>query len=127
MYLRRRNIDKRDQEKPRVWRAAIYLSESDPKATGAGSEPSIARQRRRCHSTATALGAEVLGEFVDTRLYVSLWPELHQALELAQEQRLDYLIVSSLDRLPKNRDDVFEVAWRLGHAGTVPTPASEDD
>lgn len=48
-------------------------------------------------------------------------------LSFAQKRRLDYLIVSSLDRLASNEDEAFEVAWCLGHAGTVPVPAYEDD
>ena len=39
MYLKRQNIDKRDQEKPRVWRAAIYMCE--PNAKHGVSEPSV--------------------------------------------------------------------------------------
>ena len=46
---------------------------------------------------------------------------------LAQEQRLDYLIVWSLDLLADFDDDAFEAAWHLGHAGTIPILAAEDD
>jgi hypothetical protein len=128
MYLIRSNNDERDRESPRVLRAAIYLSEPDAKdANGRNSEPPIVRQRMLCRRTATWLQVEVVGEFVDIQPYVSLRPGLHQALETAQKRRLDYLIVSSLDRLASNGDEAFEVAWRLGHAGTVPMPAYEDD
>ncbi len=124
MYLKRQNIDTRDQG-PRVWRAAIYLCEPDAK--NGVSEPTIARQRRLCRSAAGLLRVEVLGEFVDTRKYGSLRPGLYQALEAAQQQRLDYLIVWSLDLLADFDEDAFEVAWHLGHAGTIPMPAYEDD
>jgi hypothetical protein len=128
MYLKRQNIDERDQEVPRVWRAAIYLCEPGAKnAGGRNSEPPIVRQRMLCRRAAAWLRVEVVGEFVDTQPYVSLRPGLHQALELAQKRRLDYLIVSSLDRLASNEDEAFEVAWCLGHAGTVPVPAYKDD
>lgn len=128
MYLKRQNIDERDQETPRVWRAANYLCEPGAKnADGRNSEPSIVRQRMLCRCAAKWLRVEVVGEFVDIQPYVSLRPGLHQALEFAHERRLDYLIVSSLDRLASNEDEAFEVAWRLGHAGTVPMPACEDD
>jgi Resolvase, N terminal domain len=127
MYLRRSNKDKRDQERPRTWRAAIYLSERDSRVkANIGNELSIEVQRGLCRHQAKKLQAEVVGEFIDTRLYSLLWPQLHQALELAQEERLDYLIISSLDRLPSDRKNAFEVAWRLGHAGTIPMPVGED-
>lgn len=128
MYLIRHNNDERDLERPRVWRAAIYLCEPDAKdASGAGGEPSIAMQRWLCRCAAKWLGAEVVGEFVDTEPHVSFRPGLHQALEFAQKRRLDYLMVSSLDRLASNGENAFEAAWRLGQAGTVPMPAEEDD
>lgn len=118
MYLKRSNIDKRDREKPRVWRAAIYLCEPDTKNGVTG--PSVTEQREVCRHQAKSLQATVVGEFVDTRKYGYLRPGLHQALETAQEQRLDYLIVWSLELLADLNEDAFEVAWRLGHAGTIP-------
>jgi DNA invertase Pin-like site-specific DNA recombinase len=53
-------------------------------------------------------------------------PGLYQALEAAQEQRLDYLIVWSLDLLADFDEDAFEAAWHLGHAGTIPILAYEE-
>jgi len=125
MNLKRSNIDKRDQEEPRIWRAAIYLCEPDAK--NGVTEPPIARQRMLCRQTAAWLQVEAPSEFVDTRQYGSLRPGLHQALEAAQQQRLDYLIVWSLDLLADSDEDAFEVAWYLGQAGTVPMLAYEDD
>lgn len=46
MYLKRRNIDERDQEKPRIWRGAIYMCE--PNGKDGVTEPSVARQRVLC-------------------------------------------------------------------------------
>jgi hypothetical protein len=43
-----------------------------------------------------------------------------------QGQRLDYLIVSSRDRLAGDCDEAFEVAWRLGLAGTVVVPVDAE-
>jgi hypothetical protein len=126
MFLKRINSDKRDQEKPRIWRAVIYLAEPVKKADGRYTGPSIAEQRALCRSEAIRLQAKVIGEFVDIRRYADLRPGLYQALKLAQEERLDYLIVSSLDRLANNQEDFFEAAWYLGHAGTVPMPAEVD-
>lgn len=125
MYLKRINKDKRDREKPRVWRAAIYLCEPDVK--NGVTEPSVAKQRALCRQEAKRLGAEMHGEFLDTRKYGFLRPGLHEALETAQEQRLDYLIIWSLDILADLPGDIFEVAWRLGHAGTVPMPLYGED
>ena len=125
MQFERRNIDKRDQEKPRIWRAAIYLCEPD--ARNGVSEPSISRQRALCRREAKRQAVKVLGEFVETRKYGPLRPRLYQALELAWEQRLDYLIVWSVDLLADLDEDAFEVAWHLGQAGTIPLPVYEDD
>jgi hypothetical protein len=48
-------------------------------------------------------------------------------LELAgQDRRLDYLIVASLDRLMAGLNEAFEIAWRLGFAGTVVVPADAE-
>jgi hypothetical protein len=126
MYLRRSNLDRRDLERPRVWRAAIYLV--DPVAaaeSGRREGLPIDRQRELCRWQARRLGAAVLGEFVDADRHASLRSGLHQALEAAQEERLDYLIVPSLDVLMSNPELAFETGWRLGHAGTVPMTASE--
>jgi hypothetical protein len=125
MYLKRSNIDRRDQEEPRVWRAAIYLCEPDAK--NGVTEPTVAEQRKLCRQQAKSLQVKVVGEFVDTREYGFLRPWLHEALETAQEQRLDYMIVWSLDLLADLYEDAFEVAWRLGHAGTIPMPVYEDN
>lgn len=67
MYLKRSNIDKRDQEEPRVWRAVIYLCEPDAK--NGVTEPTVAEQRKLCRQQAKSLQAKVVGEFVDTREY----------------------------------------------------------
>lgn len=125
MHLRRINKDKRDQEEPRVWRAAIYLYEPDAVGRAAGKmNASIVRQRELCRFEAARLRAEVVGEFVDVGLHAPLRSGLHMALETAQDQRVDYLIVASLDHLLDGMEgDAFEVAWRLGHAGTFPIPA----
>ena len=125
MLLRRINKDERDREEPRIWRAAIYLCAPDAK--NGVSEPSIARQRTLCRQEAKRLQVKVIGEFVDTRMYGPLRPWLYQALQLAQEQRLDYLIVWSLDLLADLDEDAFEVAWQLGHAGTIPMPLYGED
>lgn len=119
--LTRRKREERDWVPlPRVWRAAIYLStDGNEEMRVLADVPPIAQQRVLCRCAATVLHAEVIGEFIDWELVPSR-PGVRQVLELAdQDPRLDYLIVSSLDRLVSNSDEAFEIAWRLGFAGTV--------
>jgi hypothetical protein len=119
--------DGRNQEKPRVWRAVIYMCE--PNSKHGVTEPSVARQRDLCRLEATRLKAEVVGEFVDIQDFglAVTRPGLYQALQLAREQRVDYLIVTSLDVLAVVDDDRFEVAWHLGQAGTIPMEAMTEN
>jgi hypothetical protein len=127
MNFIRRNTDERDQEKPRIWRAAIYMCE--PNSKHGITEPSVPEQLAFCRREAKRLGAEVLGEFLDIQAFglAVTRPGLHQALQLAWEKRLDYLIVASLDVLADFDDDRFEAAWNLGQAGTVPMEAMTED
>jgi len=127
--LTRRKREERDWVPlPRVWRAAIYLREPNTDEWGIPlSAPSIDQQRLLCRCAATVLHAEVIGEFIDTVALSSSRPGLRRLLSVAgQEQRLDYLIVSSLDRLVSDCDEAFEIAWRLGFAGTVMIPADAE-
>jgi Resolvase, N terminal domain len=125
MQFTKRNRDERSQEKPRVCRVAIYLYE--PSTKDGVTEPSVPRQLAACRRTARRLKAEIVGEFLDVREFGYVRPGLYQALEAAQEQRLDYLIVWSLDLVADFDDDAFEAAWHLGHAGTIPILADEDE
>lgn len=113
---------------PRIWRAAIYLREPEHGGTDLPlSGPSVDRQRVLCRCAATVLHAEVVGEFVDFAAFRPARSGLHGMLDLAgQDRRLDYLIVSSLDRLAGDRDEAFEIAWSLGFAGTVVIPADAE-
>jgi hypothetical protein len=114
---------------PRIWRAVIYLREPYPdERDQPRKRPSIDQQRLLCRCAATVLHAEVVGEFVDELVHSPSRPGLRQVLELAgQDRRLDYLIVSSQDRLAGDCDEAFEIAWRLGFAGTVMIPADAED
>jgi hypothetical protein len=125
MNFERHNSDKRDREKPRIWRAVIYMCE--PNSKHGVTEPSIAQQWDLCRREATRLKAEVVGEFVDIHEFRFVRPGLYQALQLAREQQLDYLIVTSLDVLADFDDDRFEVAWHLGQAGAIPMEAMTED
>jgi hypothetical protein len=122
-----RDSEEPDQGESPVWRAAIYLREPDPHdLDGLPKGPSIDQQRLLCRCTATVLGAGVIGEFIDSWASLPLRPGLRQVLELASlNRRLDYLFVSSRDRLTSDCDEAFEIAWRLGYAGTVMVPADE--
>lgn len=126
--LTKRKREEDDGKTPRVWRAAIYLRKPEPgDADRPSRRPTIDKQRLLCRCAATVLHVVVIGEFVDEGPFMSSRPELHRLLELAdQGRRLDYLIVSSLDRLAGDRDEAFEVAWRLGFAGTVVIPADAE-
>jgi hypothetical protein len=113
----------------RIWRAAIYLREPGTDEWDIPlSGPSIDQQRLLCRCAATVLHAEVIGEFIDTEVLSPSRPGLRRLLRVAGlEQRLDYLIVSSRDRLVSDCDEAFEIAWRLGFAGTVMIPADADN
>jgi len=125
MHFDRHTIDKRDQEKPRIWRGVIYMCE--PNGNDGVTGLSVTRQLELCRREATRLRVEVASEFVDIREFRFVRPGLYQALQLAREQQLDYLIVTSLDVLADFDSDRFEVAWHLGQAGTIPIEAMTED
>jgi DNA invertase Pin-like site-specific DNA recombinase len=116
-----------DQEKPK--RAAIYLREHGTDEWDIPlSGPSIDQQRLLCRCAATVLHAEVIDEHIEEPTSSTLRPGLRLVLKLAgQNQRLDYLIVSSWDRLADDHDEAFEIAWRLSLEGTVVIPVDADD
>jgi Resolvase, N terminal domain len=116
VMLSKRNRQEKDRRAPRKMRTAIYLREStDDERNRPGGDLSVEQQRLLCRYKATQLWAEVTDEFVDDRH--SSQSGLAQVM--ARAQRLDYLIVSSLDRLVGDRDDAFDIAWRLGFAATI--------
>lgn len=116
-----------DQDKPR--RAAIYLSETGAdKKNQRRNAPSIDQQRSLCRCAATALNAEVVAEYVEKPLASRLGPGMLLVLKLAgQSQRIDYLIVSSWDRLARDYEDAFEIALHLSLEETTVVPVDEDD
>jgi Resolvase, N terminal domain len=111
-----------DRKKPR--RAIIYLSEPVPNDLDEPrDELSIDQQLVLCRCVATGMQYEVVGEFTDSRADLASRPGLHQAIAVAETQRPDILIVSSLERLADSYHDITRIAWKLGRAGTVPVPA----
>jgi hypothetical protein len=111
-----------DRKKPR--RAVIYLSEPVPDY---GDEPrdelSIDQQVVLCRCVAKGMHFEVVGEFTDSRADLALRPGLRQMIEAVETQRIDFLIISSLERLADSYHDIVKISWKLGRAGTVPVPA----
>jgi Resolvase, N terminal domain len=117
-------LNEHDQEASQSKRVAIYLSEtSRPGSDDSQSELPIKGQRILCRRAATRLEAEIVGEFVDEYLSRPSRPGLHQALDLVEQRQLDYLIVSSLDRLALDVNEAFDISWRLCLAGGVAVPA----
>jgi DNA invertase Pin-like site-specific DNA recombinase len=111
----------KDQKEPQ--RAAIYLSDSVPNGEGEPrDETSIEEQLVLCRCAAMALELEIVDVFID-RGDLASRSGLHQAMKAVRTQRLDFLIVSSLERLADSYYDTVRVAWHLGKAGTIPLPA----
>lgn len=107
-----------DQERSR--RAVIYLSEPVPNGLDEPrDELTIDQQLALCRYAARVLQVEVVGEFANTRVDLALRPGLHQAMQAARTESLDFL----LERLADDYYDTVKVAWHLGRAGTVPVPA----
>jgi hypothetical protein len=117
-------LKEHDQESSQPKRAVIYLSEtSRPGSDHSQSELPISGQRILCRRAATRLGADIVGEFVNEYPSEPSRLGLHRALDLVDERRLDYLIVSSLDRLALDVNEAFDISWRLCLAGGVAVPA----
>lgn len=118
MFIRRKR-ETRDQ-RPQGGRAAIYLcKDGTEEMEPLDGVPSIERQRELCRHTATALGADVVGEFTDG-LLIGPRPGLQQVLRLVcTDPGIDHLIVVSRDRLTIDLDQAFDIAWCLGSTGTV--------
>lgn len=119
----------KDREKPPKRRAAIYLSESGAdKRNQRRNAPSIDQQRSLCRCAATALNAEVVAEYVEEPVASTLKPGMLLVLKLAgQKQRLNYLIISSWDRLACDYDDAFEIALHLSLEDIAVFAADRDD
>jgi hypothetical protein len=115
------------EEKPEVVRAVIYLCGPEP-----GNEdqmrniPPIHQQRVGCRIAAATMHAEVVREYVDESKSAQWRPELHNMVRAVGEP-VNYLIVYSKDLLANDCTEMFDVAWRLGVAGTGVIAIDEND
>ncbi len=121
--------EEHDRETPEVVRAAIYLCGPEPSdADQIRDVPPIDQQRVHCRIAAAIMHAEVVREFVDESKSAPWRPELHSMVLMAGEGRpLDYLIMYSKDLLANDCTEMFDIAWRLGLAGTAVIAIDEND
>lgn len=122
--LTKRTRKTEDEEAPSTWRAVIYMREPERDETSKlDKRLSVNNQRLAGRCAATVLNAEVVGEILETADTSLSRFGLERVMDLVnQEHRIDYLIVSSLDQLADDWEEAFEIAWRLGFAGTVVIP-----
>lgn len=79
----------------------------------------IAQQGRACHTVATALGVEVVTEYVDRGGPDVRGREvLRDMLGLIADEDIDYVIVFSQARLCERLDQFLALGERLEHQGT---------
>jgi DNA invertase Pin-like site-specific DNA recombinase len=117
--LKRRECEKLDQKEPEQRKAAIYLREPGPDDTDRSANvPPIDVQCALCRRAAAAADAENVGEWT-----VPSRPGLREVLEMADQHRLDLVIVASLDCLAGNVNEAFDIALRLYLTGTIAVPA----
>lgn len=107
------------EETTEAVRAAIYLCGPEPGDVDQMRDvPSIDQQRMHCCLAAKIMRAKVIGEFVDESQSTPTRPGLQDVMTLETKgQSVSYLIVYSKERLARDRDEMFEVAWRLGIDG----------
>jgi hypothetical protein len=119
-----------DQEKPRIVGAVIYLFKPEPAAMKRGQDsgvPPLAVQRKLCRYEAAERGARVIGEFADVvGPHSSARPGFRRALDAARRQRLNLLIVITMDEVRIGTVDSFEAIVRPSLAGTE-TPQDGGD
>lgn len=111
--------------------AVIYLRVSTKDQAGRGGEAegfSIPAQREACLRKAEALGAVVVGEFVDAgeSARSANRPELQKMLGFIAEHRVGFVIVHKVDRLARNRVDDVEINVQLSAAGAQLVSCSEN-
>ncbi len=104
-------------------RAAIYLRVSTAKQAGKDDDPdgySLPAQKEACYRKAEALGAEVVGEYVDRGESAKTADrrEFQRMLSRIQTERdVDYVILDKIDRFARNRRDDANILFELRMAG----------
>ena len=111
--------------------AVLYLRVSTKEQATKGGEKegfSIPAQRESCRRKAEALGATVLGEYVDAgeSARSANRPELQRMLRDLRGRSADYLIVHKVDRLARNRMDDLEIHSDLPAASVTLVSCSEN-
>jgi hypothetical protein len=125
--LRKSTHKVRNQEQPRIPRAAIYLRGVNDEEDDPTNLLSTTWQHEVCQDAAKALHAEVVGEFVDLAGMPSP-PDMERLLDLIDgTPPLDYLIVYSLAQMTRGRDRAFVLGWRLGSGGVTLVNADAED
>jgi site-specific DNA recombinase len=115
-----------------VKQALIYLrvSSRGQVETDYDSEGfSLPAQRAACIRKASALGAEIVGEFVEkaeSGTSTKRRKALAALLERVAEGGIDYVIVHKVDRLARSRDDDSDISRAIRGSGAVLVSVSEN-
>jgi site-specific DNA recombinase len=99
-------------------RAAVYLRQSMDRT---GEELAIDRQREDVVRYVTAMGWEVLGEFVDNDVSATSGkrrPDFERMMALVDEGEVDVILVRHLDRLLRRLIELEDVLMRCDPHGT---------
>ena len=113
-------------------RAVIYLRVSTKEQAERGGEAegfSIPAQREAAVRKAAAMGATVVGEYIDAgeSARSAARPELQRMLRfLAEDQGVRYVIVHKVDRLARNRVDDVEINVAIQKAGATLVSCTEN-
>ena len=106
-------------------RAVIYIRVSSKQQAVRDGNPegySLPTQREACIKKAEALGAEVVGEYIDkdSATTTDKRPGFQQLVErVITERNVDYVIIFKLDRFARNRRDDAVVSLQLKQAGAT--------
>lgn len=116
---------------PKQPTALLYLRVSTKDQARRDGEPeglSIPAQRTACQRKAAALGATVVGEFVDACASARSAdrPALKQLLSRLQRESVSFVVVHKIDRLARNRADDVQITLAIRAAGATLVSCSEN-
>jgi len=116
-------VSRPDRERPAV---AVYARVA--RDDGTRSFDAIERQQQRCAASATRIGAHVVASFVDIGQSGNATnrPGLNHLFAYANEQPLDYVAVSSIDRLSRRPEQLMYLLTRLNALGINVHMANSD-